>query len=317
MGATANKEVKALDRARVLGRAFGSFGEFVTFGEKAATCEKVEYFSVSQDTSDPDWYGGCATYADAVKLARHGGDAARETKVRVLSEKIGAMLANRPLMQSLSTGTAWGEEGDYCDVSRYAEGDPECFIYERGEERPAKSVTIICDAWYHQGVSQQSITAAGATVAAVVDALEGVGIRCELWVSYAADANGTGYDGCSPMARLKGCDEPFDIGVVTFALTHAASMRRMFFAYLEAENADNSRVNTAFSGYGRFLHDANKAASLARTVAEDAGIWENTFYIGASDFKDRSDEARAVEFAEQIIDNIALRGAHSVDGEAW
>lgn len=81
----------------------------------------------------------------------------------------------------------------------------------------------------------------GVGVAQYINQLENDGMRVELYACTAQQYFGKAYGRVSHVIKLKSADQPLDLAVITFAIGHPASFRRIWFALMERSAAREQR----------------------------------------------------------------------------
>lgn len=211
----------------------------------------------SRDLGRASW-SGTGTWAEAVELARHGwadGAAAIKREADKMADLV------RPKGRQLEAAYSVVGPG-VLDMGRYVQGHPEPWIAwqesERVAETPGRGVLRIA---VNIGASGQESTVSmftrGATVAALVDALEIDGYRCEVSIcSYNTD-KAQNRAAILMTATVKAADQPLEMETLAFALAHPASQRRINFGVREHAPSDVRTAmgitRTGVYGYSRDL----------------------------------------------------------------
>ena len=78
------------------------------------------------------------------------------------------------LVQARSQDIQFGYEGEWVDIGRLAEGDPECCGYwsDDGEDNQKKVIKIVANICVSGSISTDAMFARGAACVAAVDLLE-------------------------------------------------------------------------------------------------------------------------------------------------
>ncbi len=112
-------------------------------------------------------------------------------------------------------------------------GEPESMFAIRQEMREGcgRVVRVVynqCSSW---GISGETLLKRGAIVAALVDVLEGAGVRCEVVACTGLRKGSQAHEFFVP---LKSAGDPLDMDALIFWLAHAAAYRRMFWSLWSA-----------------------------------------------------------------------------------
>ncbi|HEY6009044.1 MAG TPA: hypothetical protein VIU40_12035, partial [Geobacteraceae bacterium] len=123
------------------------------------------------------------------------------------------------------------------DVSRYLEGEPECW-YDYDEEivegfsRNILRVVYNCSA--SAGIAPRTLMAKGAAVAALVALMEysGRGVQLDIADCFVGGATTEFY------VTVKRADEDLDVLTIAYAIAHPATARRLMFSVAEQLPSD-------------------------------------------------------------------------------
>jgi hypothetical protein len=179
------------------------------------------------------------TFEEAVELARTGW-AEGTAKVVEHREQANAFLAAAKTAKSREFG--WDVEGQFIDVGRFLEGEPECCgsEFDGGDTVASRVVSLRINQAVSGSVEADAICARGVTVLCAVDLLESCGIRCEIILSIGNIS--TGGAGSVKSGKtveshviLKRASDPVDLDRLAFWVAHPASFRRFGFRWLEQQ----------------------------------------------------------------------------------
>lgn len=168
-------------------------------------------------------FRGTDSFDEALQLARYGWPQGLEAVNRARElVKIPEGEADR------RTVPTFADEGDEVAVDRFLEGESDCWYTFPVVEVPrsGRVVQVVVDGCASFGVSKDAIAAKGAAALAIVDALEARGLRVELYLCAAAQHTGTTWD---VRVLLKRSEDVLELDRLAFFLTHAATLRRLFF----------------------------------------------------------------------------------------
>lgn len=172
----------------------------------------------------------CATFADAVKVAREGFTEIRP-QVDAITNAITSEVVAREVPRVKRRNAI---AGGAVNVGRVMTGAPKCFtqytrIMAPGVARVlriAVSVSNVAD------VPNEMIRARGAAIVALIDALTRKGWACEVWAVAASEISGTSTI-VSTEVCLQSASDPLDVDGLMFNLAHPSMFRRMIFAERE------------------------------------------------------------------------------------
>lgn len=173
-----------------------------------------------------EWTHG-VTLEEAVQMAEHGW-AEGAVKAKTLLDKMPP-----PLLENVMTGTVHDVVGSYVDVGEYVMGTPECMVNFCEDKRTARFARIVVAGCYAGGVTGQTIINRGVAIAAIVDALEANGVRCD--IDMVTRQNKHGRDVWETCVSLKRATDPLNLDTLVFAIAHPACFRRIGFAVCERE----------------------------------------------------------------------------------
>ena len=239
---------------------FDSWGEFVSYA--------LANPDHCANAAGNEGFYGTKSIDEAGKLAvtgwEKGAKEALETRAvveRILGET------------NSSRAQKWGYElvGDVVDIGRYLTGEPEHWLTEStGESHTGRVVKIVANISVSCGVSKESIFRRGAALLAAIDAIEGAGKRCEVWLGYGATGSYGSGKVVNFTAPIKLADQPLDQDRIAYALCHAACSRRLCFSV-----------------------QAQFGAPADETIPSELPVDENVIYLPSGLWKDgyNSDES--------------------------
>lgn len=225
---------------------FMSWGEFLdaATNRKLAPCVACETNPSSRRKYRQE-FTGTETYEEALNLAIAGwpeGSARAAEIADSLFDGISQLVERTDLV--------YDYEGTDFDMGLYLKGEPECwykFQTHIEEQQGTRQLRLVFNIAASAGVSKETMTAKGATVAALVQLLEFSGYRVEVMLAAGVKSVRGGsfyYDD----VLLKAADQPLDIDKLMFAVGHPASLRRLMFSYWESD--ENQMKENSFSfGY--------------------------------------------------------------------
>jgi hypothetical protein len=276
---------------------FNSFQEFLEQTRKPATSG-----AGSSSTKEPyeQWDMG-AGYDGTVKLANEGwpeGLAKMGKAAELLALPVGDRNYEPQPLAALS--------GDEVDVGLYLSSEPECMTDWTMVEAPSfgKVVKIIVNLSASAGCGAETLFRRGAAAVLLVDALESVGIRCEVWalpksVSKDGDSVEKGSRKSAMVAHVlvKAADDPVELDRLAFMLAHPAVLRRLGFRLMEQQPENSWSWSKTHGGYGCPMQLPESERS------EDDGV----IYFGAQ-FMGWHTEKEMVQAVQALLDKF-LEGA--------
>lgn len=173
-------------------------------------------------------FSGTRTFKQAVALATKGWPEGRERLESLRAELESTV---RRAVEAKSATLAWDVVGDFIDVGRVLEGEPEsCGSYADDEDGTAKTkvIRIVANVSALGLVEGPQIFSVGAAIYAAIDLIESLGSRVELWL--ASGSQKCGGDRLNVLVKVKDAAQPFEGDRLAFYLCHPAGLRRLFFS---------------------------------------------------------------------------------------
>lgn len=118
--------------------------------------------------------------------------------------------------------------GTDVDVGRFLDGEPECMVDFQPGPAQRRTVTVAFNVFISSGVDRQRFLRRGAAIAALVDALERSGLRCEVIMHFRGMGRREVLD---VETVLKPVAEPLDLERLAFAACDVSVCRRLVLAY--------------------------------------------------------------------------------------
>ena len=143
--------------------------------------------------------------------------------------------------------------GGCVDVPSYLVGIPNCMIQREKTLIKSKVLNIMLNITVSAGVSTTKMKELGTKYLQVIELLEKVGYRCNLYVGVCAN-NSRDYLTC--LVRVKTDKEPLNIKKCVFPMVHPSMFRRVMFNWLEKCEIQSGREVTHM-GYGCPVQDQN------------------------------------------------------------
>lgn len=216
----------------------------------------------SQDKKDEDWCG-TKTLEEAYDKLLHSDDELykkmKEKSKEIKIEKIlgNTYLKNRPFNDVV---------GFQADVPAYLKGIPQNMINVKPVRRSQKIINLCFNLSVNAGVTQDEIEQAGTVYANVIDILEKMGYRCNLYVM-----SGVEYDGEDSycLVKVKTDREPFNLKKLCFIFGSPGYDRRVMFKWIESSNMDKEPCNYC---YGRPLTNKTKIHKILKKYLKNEFI---------------------------------------------
>ncbi len=254
-------------------RSFDSWGGFV---DAAVAGGKPGDSSHSE--RDRYWDLGVG-WDGAVRLAREGwpdGQAkVREVSGEVLRSVVGQVSGRRRVLDVA---------GHRCHIGRFLSGDPRCMVSIRRAARSARVVRLVATISASYCVKAEDFVRRGAAVAAVVDVLEASGVRCEVVVGVCVSRGGQGRHMTGVL--VKPADQALDIDLLSFALAHPATLRRLWFGFVEGEPEpirEYFRFSSKAGSYGRpetYASEVQDSCAI-NVLGFESPVWKNDVAMAA------------------------------------
>lgn len=255
---------------------FDSLKALAEFADKAPTDGASS--QCDEDYGVYDWTYG-VNRPGAVKLAKHGWPQGAAKAKRLLDD------TDLPPIEEICSATEYDVTGSYVDVGEYVQGSPECMVNFKEDKRTVRFVHIIVSGCYSASFKGDEVMQRGVAIAAVIDALEARGVRCsvELLTRFADDFDVS--------CRLKETTDALNLDVLTFAIAHPATFRRLLFGVGDAQTEAIRKKHgfTIGGGYG-----------YPRPITD-----ENAMVFPTMEYRDKWDKATAQRKIKEAVDKYA------------
>lgn len=220
-----------------------------SFPSLVALADRAEHTAARENSrTNSDDFSGCS-FDKAVSFARHGWPEGAAKAKRLLDR------LQLPVPHAVHSETYHDVTGSYVDVGEYVQGVPECMVDFRADRRPVRFAHLIVSATFSAAIETQAVIQRGATIAAVVDALETQGIRCTVDLLFQSTDYTARIIGATPSTfevrvPIKEAHAPLNLDTLTFGVAHPAYLRRLMFAVMEQYPADVRDHYQVGFGYG-------------------------------------------------------------------
>lgn len=188
-----------------------------------------------RERGDASWTGGL-DFQQAMKLARRGWPNANtlERKYRMLYENIACTIEREQINYDV--------EGQFVDVDRFLEGEPECWgtftsRFDEATSFTPRVIKVTFNAGASWNINEKVMKRKGFVVATLVQCLEYAGYRVQIDVVDVA-SRWHSEENWIVRVKLKHSDAPLDYDRVVFCLAHPAYLRRLVFGVYERSQFD-------------------------------------------------------------------------------
>ena len=187
----------------------------------------------STQNRELDSFQGVKNWAEAVQLRKDGWPEGLR-KAEALASKITGIVAGQMPVQEIM----YAVSGNYVDIGRYLEGDPECFGYLEDTENlinapMGKIVRIGVNVAVSAAVDKFTIERRGAAILAVTKLLELVGRSVTVDTIWASSDSGGGKTTNVVKTHVKKSGENLSPESLAFAIAHPAYLRMFQFRFQE------------------------------------------------------------------------------------
>jgi hypothetical protein len=226
-------------------------------------------------------FSGTNTFAEAVALAEKGWPQDRE-RLEALRADLEATV--RKAVEAKAAIQHYDVVGDYIDVGRVLEGEPECcgsYLDADANHAKTKVVKLVANVSALGHVEQKQIFSLGAAIYAAIDLIESLGTRIELWLGSGSELHSG--KRLTVLVKVKDASQPFEGDRLAFYLCNAASLRRLFFSSEAQRGFFPSSSGTAPLEVGEEAvvtaearrDDDTQARRIARVLetCEACGVW--------------------------------------------
>lgn len=235
-------------------KEFSSFSQFVDFCENTPTDLPNDRRESRKEDEHYQEFTGVKNFKEAVTLAREGWPEGFKKSKELSSsmfDHVSEMIERVDVNHDV--------EGHAIDISRYVDGEPECWLKFENVIQEAEAgnrlIKISFNCSVSSTVSRETIIARGATIVALIELLEYAGHRVELTLVF---ANGRMFDRqsnrppiMSSFIRIKDFDQNVNLTQLSYALAHPSVLRALMFSFMEiAPEAVRVMVGVPDAGYG-------------------------------------------------------------------
>lgn len=187
-----------------------------------------------------EWTGG-ASFEQAIAMARIGWPEGAARAQKLLKS------LQLPPFEETHSVTQNDVTGSYVDVGEYVQGVPECMVDFREDTRKARFLSIRVSGVMACAIPAEEAMNRGVCIAAIVDALESRGIRCDVSLVF---LNRRPRGTVEYTVSLKRATDPLNLDVIAFGVAHPACFRRLVFGAYENESKATRLALHVPGGYG-------------------------------------------------------------------
>jgi len=201
------------------------FLEIATDPDPANKCRYPH--SITQNATSKSWADG-TSYEQSITRLRQGWPEG-VAKARELASKLESRLTAE---YSFATDTKWDVTGDYFDIGRVLEGEPDCWASDIelddqfSNDKKGKIVRVLVNVAVSAHYNADILLERGVYALAIVDLLERMGKSVELVASCKLEYNGKRWAWELP---LKQAGEELSMDRVAFIVGSPAGFRRSWF----------------------------------------------------------------------------------------
>lgn len=239
-------EIKKRD---LLINVFDDISDLYNFIQNTPRRPRADDSSVTND----DWFSGGVTYNEAVEIMRYGDDKLfkkilDKKKKADITKIIGQSQKRRKQNNDMVGFTA--------NVPAYLSGNPMAMINRNDLRETHKILDIYLNGGVSAGISSDKVQEVGTVYLNVIDILEKLGYRCNLYIGDSSIHND---EKMFMLVKIKTDREPLNIKKMAFPIAHVGMFRRIGFRWIESCNCDTEPTH---HGYGQPLRDWLKAKKI-------------------------------------------------------
>ncbi|HEY2506836.1 MAG TPA: hypothetical protein VGI58_09980 [Streptosporangiaceae bacterium] len=211
----------------------------------------------SYDRAD-DWSGG-VSFLDLADLVEHGW---QDMVARSLEVSDRAIKAAATTVEDSLPALHYDVTGDVVDIGRYYSGEPECMIDWPLQPvlKDGLAVTLISSACFSAAIATGTIVRRGIAIAALAEALTGLGYAVEVVVDISAGPeDGVRQFGSSLQVTAKEVHEDLNMPRVIYGLAHPSVLRKLAFLVWDGSARRDEVQNSGFGPVNRPAADRSDA----------------------------------------------------------
>jgi len=224
-------------------------------------------------TEPKDSWTGYASFKDAVQYFQKG----YKSETVEFAEDIADLAQRLSVEYDLAPYYDPAEIGLFFDVGRVLEGAPECWYDQPLDIRP--ELNLLIHASFYSGVTQKQVYNRGVIICALINLLSRK-FNLQVKICFGVE----NHRGSYYLAEIEIPNNPLDLDLMNFLLTHAGSYRRLGFSYWESR-----------------LNNPHITEDIRTRPIPDQHIPENTLYFPPVDRWEYRDKEDAEERLREIL----------------
>lgn len=229
---------------------------------------------------------GGISYDEAIDIMRYGDE---NLFKKILDKKKKADIS-KILGQSIKKRRQNNDiVGFTANVPAYLSGNPMSMINRNNPHETHKILNICLNADVSAFVSSDDVQRSGVVYINVIDILEKMNYRCNLYVTYSVNTRGG--ERIYFLTRIKTDREPLNIKKMAFPIAHVGMFRRIGFKWIESCNCNSEPTH---NGYGSPISDWEETKRVL-----DKELKNNFVVLNYQDSKDVSIEGAIKCLKEQ------------------
>jgi hypothetical protein len=210
------------------------FHRFDSLGEFMARAEQVPYDSMWAGT---DRVGGVPSFADAVRMARHGWSDVRP-QVDAMTDSIVGDIRDTIIS---SPRVVYDQVGIHPDMEAVFAGDPD-FMMRLAFDHVAGSdqvVRLLVDTGANSLTSGEAMLKRAASISALVDVLAMANRQVDLFITSPVTFTSRSQRVHNMIVHLHHAGDPLDVDSLMFALGHPAFHRYLWFSHRHQDGVNS------------------------------------------------------------------------------
>lgn len=210
------------------------FHRFDSLGEFMARAEQVPYHSMWAGT---DKVGGVPSFADAVRMARHGWSDVRP-QVDAMTDSIVGDIRDTIIS---SPRVVYDQVGIHPDMEAVFAGDPD-FMMRLAFDQVAGSdqvVRLLVDTGANSLTSGGAMLKRAASISALVDVLAMANRQVDLFITSPVTFTSRSQRVHNMVVHLHHAGDPLDVDSLMFALGHPAFHRYLWFSHRHQDGVNS------------------------------------------------------------------------------
>lgn len=236
-----------IKKERILINSFSNLSEYYNYLKNTPRRKGADDSSESNDRH----FTGTDSLDEAYNLMLYGD----EELFSEIASKKNKIDITKILGNKINRNTNFNDiVGFQADVPAFLKGVPTNMINQHPKKISQKVLNIFIDGACSCGMSKEKIQECGVIYASVIDMLEKIGYRCNVYMTEFSTYNNYKY---GSLVRIKTDREPFNLKKLAFPIAHTSFFRRLGFKWIESCDLDVRAIGSdpTQHGYGRPLDD--------------------------------------------------------------